>query len=144
MRVSEFTVGGFLEALGEKTPAPASGAAAALTGAMGAALAELAGQFAGDHDAVAEARRLRTRLTELADEDAEAYAAFMHERSPENRERIVVVPREIAAAGDAVAAIADRLADELNSAVVGDAEVGRELGRAASRSATRLAEINQT
>src|SRR5258708_35119431 len=75
--LSEQRVGEFLAALGARTPAPASGSAAALTGALAAALAELAGRFAGDGDAVERAQKLGARLVELADEDAATYTAFM-------------------------------------------------------------------
>ena len=50
--LSELRVGEFLAALGERTPTPASGAATALTGALAAALTELAARFAGDDEAV--------------------------------------------------------------------------------------------
>ena len=44
--IGELRVREFLAALGERTPAPASGAAAALTGAFAASLVELAAQQA--------------------------------------------------------------------------------------------------
>src|SRR5690348_8925594 len=122
MAAERDTIGAFLDALGARTPAPASGAAAAVTGALGAALAELAARLAGDEAAVAEALTLRTRLVALADEDSEAYTAFLRERSEEARQRTIAVPREIAACGDAVAALAQRVALELSGPVVGDAE----------------------
>jgi formiminotetrahydrofolate cyclodeaminase len=48
--LNELRVGEFLAALGERTPTPASGAATALTGALAAALTELAGRFAADEE----------------------------------------------------------------------------------------------
>ena len=48
--LNEQRVGDFLAALGERTPTPASGTATALTGALAAALTELAGRFAEDDD----------------------------------------------------------------------------------------------
>ncbi len=135
-------VGEFLAALGARTPAPASGAAAALTAAMGAALAELAARFAGDEAAAVRARALVERLEALADEDAEAYAAFMAARSDETRRRTIEVPEEIAACADEAAAIAERLAGELRTSVAGDAESGAALARAAAAVARRLAELN--
>ena len=85
MTLSELRVAELLAALGARTPAPASGAAAALTGALGAALVELAARFAGDDEAAARAKALAARLAELADEDGAAYAAFMAERSDATR-----------------------------------------------------------
>jgi formiminotetrahydrofolate cyclodeaminase len=136
-------VGELLAALGERTPAPASGTAAALTAAMGAALAELAARFAADDSAARRANALVAELERLADEDGEAYAAFMASRSDEARRRTIEIPERIAAAADEAAAIADRLAVELRTSVAGDAEAGAALSRAAAAVARRLAELNR-
>lgn len=140
--LNELRVAELLAALGERTPTPASGAATALTGALAAALAELAARFAGDEDAVVRAKAAVTRLVELADEDAEAYTAFMAERSDAARARIIAVPEEIAARADEVAALADAVRAQLRSSVAADAEAAGELARAAARVARRLAEVN--
>ena len=141
--LNELKVGEFLAALGERTPTPASGAAAALTGALAAGLTELAARFAGDEDAVVHAKAAVTRLVELADEDAQAYTAFMADRNDETRARIIEVPEEIAVHADEVAALADDLAGRLSTSVRGDAEASAELARAAARVARRLAELNR-
>ena len=140
--LNEQRVGDFLAALGERTPTPASGTATALTGALAAALTELAGRFAEDDDAVRKAQAAVTRLVQLADEDAVAYTAFMAERNDETRARIVAVPEEIAARADEVAALAQRVRAQLTSSVAGDAEAAIELAQAASRVARQLAELN--
>ena len=140
--LSELKVGEFLAALGERTPSPASGAATALTAALAAALVELAGRFAGDEESVVRAKTLWSRLSELADEDSEAYAAFMADRNEENRARIVGVPEEIALCADEIAALAEHVRSQLKTSVVGDAEAAAELARAAARVARRLAELN--
>jgi len=140
--LNEQRVGDFLAALGERTPTPASGTATALTGALAAALTELAGRFAEDDDAVLKAQAAVTRLVQLADEDAVAYTAFMAERNDETRARIVAVPEEIAARADEVAALAQRVRAQLTSSVAGDAEAAIELAQAASRVARQLAELN--
>ena len=67
----------YLDALGARTPAPASGSGAAVAGAIAASLAELAARFSDEREAAGRLVELRTRLVELADEDAEAYTAFM-------------------------------------------------------------------
>ena len=85
--VGELQVSEFLDALGERTPAPASGAAAAVTGAFAASLVELAARIAKNEAAVTRARALSTRLTQLADEDATAYMAFIETRSEQARRR---------------------------------------------------------
>ena len=140
--LNELPVGEFLAALGERTPTPASGAATALTGALAAGLTELAARFAGDEDAVVRAKAAVTRLVELADEDTEAYEAFMADRSEANRARIIAVPEEIAARADEVAELAERVHAQLRTSVAGDAEAAAELARAAARVARRLAELN--
>ena len=142
MALSERSVGEFLAALGERTPAPASGAATAVTAALAAALVELAGRFAGDEEAIVRAKALWSRLAELADEDAAAYTAFLAERSDENRERIIAVPLEIAGCAEETAELAERVRGQLRTAVVGDAEAARDLAATAARVARRLAEMN--
>jgi formiminotetrahydrofolate cyclodeaminase len=140
--LNELRVGELLAALGERTPTPASGAATALTGALAAALAELAARFACDEKAIVRAKAAVTRLVELADEDGAAYTAFMADGSDENRERIIEIPCEIAARADEVAELAARVRDRLTSSVAGDAEAAVELAGAAARVARRLAELN--
>lgn len=142
MPLSEQSVGEFLAALGERTPAPASGAATALTAALAAALVELAGRFAGDEDAVVRAKALWSRLSELADEDMAAYTAFLGARTEENRERIIAVPLEIAECAEEAAGLAERVRAQLRTAVVGDAEAARDLATTAAKVARRLAEMN--
>jgi formiminotetrahydrofolate cyclodeaminase len=140
--LSELRVAELLAAIGERTPAPASGAATAVTGALGAALAELASRYAGDEEGAGRAHELVAELLRLGDEDAAAYAAFMEERNDETRAEIVRVPEEIAARADEVVALALRAADRLSSSVAGDAEAGAELARAAARVARGLARLN--
>jgi formiminotetrahydrofolate cyclodeaminase len=142
MSYSQLPIGEFLAALGERTPAPASGAATAVTAALAAALVELAGRFAGDETSVVRAKALWSRLSELADEDSAAYIAFMADRSDETRARIIAVPQEIAVCADEIAALAEHVRGQLHSSVVGDAEAGAELARSAARVARRLAEVN--
>jgi formiminotetrahydrofolate cyclodeaminase len=142
MAYSELRVGEFVAALGERTPAPASGAAAALTGAFAAALVELAARFAENEAAITRAKALSTRLMQLADEDAAAYAAFMETRSEETRRRTIEVPEEIAANADEVERLAEEVGSELTTSVAGDAEAAAGLAREASRGARRLAELN--
>ena len=142
MALSEQRVGEFLAALGEKTPAPASGAATALTAALAAALVELAARFAGDEAMATRANSLAARLTQLADEDSEAYTAFMESRNDETRRKIVEVPEEIAAGADEIAELAVAVRERVSTAVAGDADAAAELARAAARVARRLAALN--
>jgi formiminotetrahydrofolate cyclodeaminase len=143
MTLSQLQVGEFLAALGERTPAPASGAATALTAAIAAALVELAGRFAGDEESVVRAKALWSRLSELADEDSAAYTAFMADRNDATRAQTIAVPEEIATCADEIVALADHVRGQLRSSVVGDAEAAGELARAAAAVARRLAELNR-
>ena len=66
----------------------------------------------------------------------------MAERTEESHVEIIRIPQQIASLADEVVAIALRAADRLSSKVVGDAEAGAELARAAARGARGLAELN--
>jgi formiminotetrahydrofolate cyclodeaminase len=131
-----------LAAVGERTPAPASGAAVAVTAALASALAELAARYAGDDEVAARAQALGGELVALGDEDAAAYEAFMAERTAETRAAIVRVPEEIATRAEEVAALAQSVHGRLKPAVAGDAETAIALARAAAVAARRLVEIN--
>jgi formiminotetrahydrofolate cyclodeaminase len=141
--LSRHRVDELLTAIGEKTPAPASGAATAVTGALAAALAELSARFAEDDAGIARARELASELVQLGDEDAAAYAAFMADRNDKTRAEIVRVPKDIASCADEVADIADRAAAKLKSSVAGDAKASAALARAAAGVARSLAELNR-
>jgi formiminotetrahydrofolate cyclodeaminase len=136
------TVAELLDALGERTPSPASGAAIAVTGALAAATAELAARFAGDDDAVERAQDLRNRFIVLADDDANAYQAFMDDRSDENRSRTVDVPLAMAAAGLETVRLGRALEERVSRAVAGDAAAAAILARSVVAAACRLVSIN--
>jgi formiminotetrahydrofolate cyclodeaminase len=132
-----------LELLAAATPAPASGTAAACTGALAAGLAELAAGVSGHEEAAAEARSLRGRLAALADEDAEAYTAFLADKQSEAaRARIVDVPLAIAERAAEVAELGQRLARDGKPSVVGDSLAAADLAAGAVRAASRLVGLN--
>jgi len=139
----EMNVTELLAAIGERTPAPASGAATALTAALAAALAELSARYAGNEEDAERAHALAALLLELGDADAEAYGAFMADRSEETRAEIVRIPKDIARLADAAVAIALRATDKLSPSVAGDARAAAELGRAAAAVARDLADLNR-
>jgi len=132
----------YLDALGARTPAPASGSGAAVTGAIAAALAELAARFSDEGEIADRLVELRTRLLDLGDEDAAAYTDFMRTKSAEDRDRTIDVPLAIAETAAEVARLARTLVEGGNPRVAGDAEAGFELARAVSRVGARLVEIN--
>jgi formiminotetrahydrofolate cyclodeaminase len=142
--LSQLRVDELLAAVGAKTPAPASGAATALTAALAAALAELAARYAGDDDAALRAHALAAQLVELGDADAAAYTAFMANRNEETCAEIVRVPEEIASLADEAVELAERAGGRVSKSVAGDARAAAELGRAAAAVARSLAQLNKT
>jgi formiminotetrahydrofolate cyclodeaminase len=140
--LADLRVAELVAALGAKTPAPASGSAAAIAGALGASLVELAARYARDDDSAERASAIAARLLVLADEDGAAYAAFLAEKSDETRARTIAVPTEVAALADEAAALGAVVHAQLSSAVAADAEAGEGLARAAAAVARRLAAVN--
>ena len=141
--LSQLRVDELLAAIGERTPAPASGAGTALTAALAAALAELSARYAGNEADAERAHALAAELVHLGDEDAAAYAAFMADRNESTRAEIVRVPEEIARLADEAVEIAKRATEKLSRAVSGDARASVELARAAAEVARGLAELNR-
>lgn len=147
------SVGGLLERVAARTPAPGGGAVAALTAASAAALVAMAARFSGEP--AARADELRARLEPLADADAAAYTAVLAARrlpadDPTRARRVAdamaeatEVPRRVAAAADEVARLAAALVESGNPNLVGDARVAELLARAAAESATALVRINE-
>ncbi len=141
--LNELRVDELLAAIGERTPAPASGAATALTAALAAALAELSARYAGDEADARRAHALAGELVRLGDDDAAAYVAFMACRDEATRAEIVRVPEEIARRADEVVEIALRSAETVSRSVGGDARAAAELARVAAGVARGLADLNR-
>ena len=137
----------FLDAVPARTPAPGGGAVAAVALSLAAGLTAMAARFAPDGwgrraEVVGRAEELRARAEPLADADAEAYGAFMADRSAEAVERIVAIPCELAVIAAEVADLAALVAREGNPNVTGDAAAGADLAAAVASIAARLVEIN--
>ena len=152
-------VRGFLDQLAARTPTPGGGGAAAVTGAMAAGLVAMAARFSetrlpGAGELADQADELRRRLAQLAEEDAQAYAAVLEtlrlprdasEREVQRQEALLgaaLVPLEIARIGARVALMAARLAETGNPNLRGDAVTGAVLAAASARSAASLVDIN--
>jgi len=86
-RFGSMTLDGFIELLGSATPSPGGGAASAVAASCGAALVAMVASLSADRPKYAAhaasharhgaaGRELAARLLALADEDANAYAAF--------------------------------------------------------------------
>lgn len=156
----ESTLRAFTAALGSGAPTPGGGAAAALAGALAAALAEMVGQLTTGRARFADvevqvrsllerARQTRERLLTLVDEDAQAYAVVAEAyRLPkadasERAERASAIQVALAAAMqppwatmeaacDAIA-LAEELAAIGNPTVASDAGCAALMGEAAVR-----------
>src|SRR5205823_1831406 len=63
--VDVLDLSGLLDAIGSRKPAPGSGSAAALVGAMAAALCTKTARFSNDDGAVAQGRALERRLLQM-------------------------------------------------------------------------------
>jgi methenyltetrahydrofolate cyclohydrolase len=152
-------VRGFLAGLAARTPTPGGGGAAAVTGAMAAGLVAMAARFSearlpGAGQLADQADELRRRLAQLAEEDAQAYAAVLEalrlprdasQREVQRQEALLgaaLVPLEIAGIGARVALMAARLAETGNPNLRGDAVTGAVLAEASARSAASLVDIN--
>jgi methenyltetrahydrofolate cyclohydrolase len=139
-----------LDQLAARTPTPGGGGAAAVTGAMAAGLVAMAARFSAKQlpeagDLADQADRLRFMAAQLADMDAQIYAAVLATRGPERKEALLaaaMVPLEIAAIGARVAALAVRVAEGGNPNLRGDAVTGALLAAASARSAACLVDIN--
>jgi methenyltetrahydrofolate cyclohydrolase len=143
-------VRGFLDQLAARTPAPGGGGAAAVTGAMAAGLVAMAARFSaarlpGAGELADQADELRRRLAQLAEEDAQAYAAVLASRGSERKKALLgaaMIPLEIAGIGARLALVAARLAESGNPNLRGDAVTGAVLAAASARSAACLVDIN--
>lgn len=132
----------YLDSLGARTPAPASGSGASVAGAIAAALAELAARFSDEREVAERLVELRARLLDLGEDDSAAYTDFMRTKSDEARNRTIDVPLAIAETAAEVAELARTLVEGGNPRVAGDAEAGCILARAAACVCARLIEIN--
>lgn len=148
--VDVLRIDALLEALGAEEPAPGGGSAAALVGAMAAALCVKVARLSGDSGAVAQAAALQRRLSALAHEDAAAFAAAvvqLRERRDDfdlgrALELAADVPLRIAAAAADVAELGGALADRGKADLQPDARAASILAAAAARSAACLVEAN--
>jgi formiminotetrahydrofolate cyclodeaminase len=167
--IFDLTLGEFLERLGSSDPTPGGGAAAAVVGAVGAALVEMTANLTIGRPRLADvqdqaqrieqrASKLRARLEQLGDADAEAFdrvtSAYKLPRADDSQKaarseaiqaalRVAAdVPLETARISAEVVELAEEAAPVLNAAVISDVLVGALLAQAALNSAALNVEIN--
>jgi formiminotetrahydrofolate cyclodeaminase len=149
-----FGLATLIEALSSAAENPASGSAASAAAAFAAALVAKVAHGAGDEGAAAQAELLAARLTGLAAEDADAYAAAVtalaQPRDSESHDfllgttlrRAADVPLQIAESAADVASLAASLADSAPPDQHADAVGAALLAEGATRAAAHLVEIN--
>jgi formiminotetrahydrofolate cyclodeaminase len=149
-----------LERLASSEPTPGGGAAAALAGALAAALVAMVGRVTLRRSAsnervgalVAAADRIRERLTSLVGEDARAYRQVLEarRRGPEGRaaafrpamRRATEVPLEVARLSAEVVGLCGDLVSEAPGPALGDLGAAASLAAAALEAASLTARIN--
>jgi formiminotetrahydrofolate cyclodeaminase len=159
----------YLDKLASGEPEPGGGSAAALAGALGAALVSMVTnltlgkeKYAGVQDDIATIKqgseRLRHRLGELASLDADVYAAVAaamklpREDEQEKKvrrdvlqaalKRAAEVPTDVAEAAAEVARLALKAAEKGNTNAVSDAGVAVVFAEAAAQAAALNVKIN--
>jgi formiminotetrahydrofolate cyclodeaminase len=158
--VTEEGLEGFLDRLAAATPTPGGGAAAALVGAVSAALATMACRVTaqrgspneGLRQLEQEAEDLRARLTALVQRDSEAFRAVIaagHAREPERPQarRAALVeateaPVEVARAACRVLELCGRIAPHARSSTVSDLGAAVALAGASLEGAVLTARVN--
>lgn len=155
---AELDVGALLDRLTDLSPGPSSGSAAALVGAMAAAVvimsARASGNWAETGGAAAQAIVLRSKLTAQAREDAVAYAAAREElerakaggaddfRLADMLVRAAEVPIRIAETTCDVALLAEHVAARGHPDTGPDAAAAAALAAGAAAAAAHLVSIN--
>jgi methenyltetrahydrofolate cyclohydrolase len=167
--ILDMSVGQLLQRLGSSDPAPGGGAAAALAGALGAALVRMTANLTIGRPRLVEvedqARRIDARAAELCqrlaalgDADTVAFeqvsAAYKLPRADEAQKAArseaiqaalqgaAAVPLETMRLCADVLALAEQAAPLLNPAVISDVLVGAQLAQAGLESAALNVEIN--
>jgi methenyltetrahydrofolate cyclohydrolase len=162
------TIGGFLDQLAARVPAPGGGASAALSAAQAAALLSMVARYStGEKYAehaetvravLAASETARDRAVQLAQDDAAAFAAVsqaytLPKATPEEKAtRTAAIARALAGAAQPPAAtittaahlvdLAAILLPISNRNVITDVAVAAELARAAATAARLNVEIN--
>ena len=145
----------FLDALAATTPLPASGAAAAVVGAMAAELVAMTARattgWADSAGVAAQARALASRLRPLAAADSAAFSRVLELRADANLdardlgpalERAADIPLQIADACAATAELAALAAERAVGHERADAVAAAALAEGATRAAAALVVAN--
>jgi methenyltetrahydrofolate cyclohydrolase len=133
--LQELTIEDFLEELAARKPTPGGGSAAALSGALSAALVSMAAEFSGNKAVSEKAHTLMSTLTQLVDRDAQAFAS-------RNLKEATRVPLETARHSYAILKLAEALLETSNPKVITDIGVAAKMAAAAVKGALLNVEVN--
>lgn len=138
----------FLERLASKNPTPGGGAAAAVAGAMAAALVEMVVNLT--KNLKLKTNNLGTRLLRLADEDCKAFDLVIATYKSKDKTKIkkalleaIKVPQETKKLAKEVERLARIAARKGNKNALSDAKTALYLAQAAQKGAEENIKINQ-
>ena len=138
----------FLEKLASKNPTPGGGAAAAIAGAMGAALVEMVISLSKNLEL--KTNNLREKLLKLAEEDVVAFDSVMAAYRSKNKEKImkallkaIEVPEKTKKLSKEVEKLAKIAARKGNKNALSDAKTALYLAQAAQKGAEANIKINK-
>jgi methenyltetrahydrofolate cyclohydrolase len=148
--VDVLRINGLLDALAAPQPSPGAGSAAALVGAMAAAVCAKVARVNDDGGALAQASALSRRLTSLAERNAGHFESALSElerRDDDVRlgralDQALETPLRIAEACADVAALASELGVRARPDLQADARSATALAAGATRAASLLVEVN--
>jgi methenyltetrahydrofolate cyclohydrolase len=143
-----------LAAVSARSPAPGGGSASAWSGALAAALLEMAAAFAGDSAAAARATRLQAGLLECGEQELRSYAPVLEavrlpaddparaQRLADALSRASETPMAIVRASTEVAELAAGIVRASTPDLQGDGAAAVLLAEGAAQAAARLVQIN--
>lgn len=148
MTLKEKSIEEFLEGLASRKPAPGGGSAAALAGSLAAALVEMVSNLTDTErmkEVSREAAKIRHRLTELIDEDCQAFEDFViapKAGKDEALKRALLVPLETTGLSYRILELAGEVARKGNKKAITDAGVASLLANTAVQGADLNVRIN--
>ncbi len=165
MPLESLTLGSFLDRVSEKTPSPGGGAVTAAVGALGAALAHMVVAYSSARvgpadgqpplaDVLHRLSRARGVMLELAEEDAQAYAALSEAlRLPKDDPRrsrelpglaraATQIPMAVMAAAAEVLRLIESLPTRASKHLKSDLAIAAVLSEATARAARWTVSVN--
>lgn len=147
--IADRTLSEFCAELSARTPSPGGGATAAVVGAIGTSQLVMVAEFSdwaerGEEDPRIELRTVAADLLRLADEDAEAYAAYRAAPKSDRaaQERIAAVPRDIQRTAARALALADSVSLRAPKWFAVDVSIAVAALRACVEGANSLVSVN--